>query len=79
MKTREAIRKLRWTLILNPPYSSEIAPSDFHIFGVLTDAICGERFGSDAEVIEDVKKWLQVQNSCIRRDRCSYFLLTQGC
>jgi len=43
------------------------------------DAICGKRFGSDAEVIEDVKKWLQVQNSSIRRDRCSYFLLTQGC
>jgi len=43
------------------------------------DTIYEERFGSDAEVIEDVEKWLQVQNSCIRRDTCSYFLLTQGC
>jgi hypothetical protein len=60
LKTREAITKLRRTLILNPPHSPEIAPSDFHIFGVLTDAICGERFGSDPEVIEDVKKWLHV-------------------
>ena len=29
------------------------------------DAIHGERIWSAAEVIEDVKQWLQGQNSCI--------------
>jgi hypothetical protein len=29
-------------------------------FGVLKDAICGKRFGSDDEVIEEVKKYMTV-------------------
>jgi hypothetical protein len=38
-------------------------PRDFHLFGALKDAINGKKFGSDDGVIEEVKKWLRVQNS----------------
>jgi hypothetical protein len=31
-------------------------------FGVLKDAICGKRFGSDDEVTEEVKKYMTEYN-----------------
>jgi hypothetical protein len=51
------------TVLPHPPYSPDLAPSDFHIFGALKDAIHGKRFGGNDEVIEEVKKWLRVQDS----------------
>jgi hypothetical protein len=57
LKTQEAVTKLGWTVLSRPPYSPDLAPSDFHLFGALKDAIRGKRFGSDDEVIEEVKKW----------------------
>jgi hypothetical protein len=46
------------TVLPHPPYSPNLAPSDFHIFGALKDVIHGKRFGSDGEVVEEVKQWL---------------------
>jgi histone-lysine N-methyltransferase SETMAR len=63
VKTQEAITKLGWTVLPHQPYRPDIAPSDFHLFGALKDAISGKRFGSDYEVTEKVKKWLRVQDS----------------
>jgi hypothetical protein len=40
-----------------------LAPSYFHLFEALKNAICGKRLESNKEVIEEIKKWLQVQNS----------------
>jgi histone-lysine N-methyltransferase SETMAR len=54
LKTREAITILGCTVLPHPPYSPDLAPSDFYLFGALKDAICGKRFGSDDEVAEDV-------------------------
>jgi histone-lysine N-methyltransferase SETMAR len=43
LKTQEAITKLGWIVLPHPPYSPDLAPSDFHIFGALKDAISWER------------------------------------
>jgi histone-lysine N-methyltransferase SETMAR len=51
------------TVLPHPPYSPDLAPSDFHLLGALNDAIRGKRFGSDDEITEEAKKWLQVQDS----------------
>jgi hypothetical protein len=37
--------------------------SALHLFGGLKDAIREKRFESDDEVVEEVKKWLRVQDS----------------
>ena len=47
----------------HPPCRTDLAASDFHLLGAPKDAIDGERFESDDEVIEEVKKWLRVQHS----------------
>jgi histone-lysine N-methyltransferase SETMAR len=63
LKTQEAITKLGWNVLPHPPYSPHLAPSDFHLFGALKDAIRKKRFGSDDKVTAEVKKWLRVQDS----------------
>jgi histone-lysine N-methyltransferase SETMAR len=54
--TREAIAKLQWTVLSHQPYSPVLAPSDYHRFGPLKDAIRGKRFEHDEEVITKVKR-----------------------
>ena len=63
LKTQEAITKLGWAVLPHPPYSPDLAPSDFHLFGALKDNIRRKRFGTDEEVVEEVKKWLRDQHS----------------
>ncbi|KDR07625.1 Histone-lysine N-methyltransferase SETMAR, partial [Zootermopsis nevadensis] len=57
-RTREEITKLGWTVLPHPPYSPDLAPSDFHLFGPLKDAIRGTRFEDDESVIQAVRTWL---------------------
>jgi len=45
----------------HPPYSPDLAPSDFHLFGPLKDALHGTRFEDDESVIHEVKTWLREQ------------------
>ena len=35
LRTQEAIQKLGWTTLPHPPYSPDLAPSDFHLFGTM--------------------------------------------
>jgi hypothetical protein len=55
-KTQEAITKLAWTVLLHPPCSPDLDPSDFHLFGALKGVIRGKMFRSDNEATEEVKK-----------------------
>jgi transposase len=80
LKAQEAITNLGWTVLPHTPYSPDLAPSDFHLFEALKDAIRGKRFGSDDEVIEEVKKWLRVKDSDWYKTgihTCSFFSLAQ--
>jgi hypothetical protein len=63
LKTREALTALGWTVLPHPLYSPDLAPSVFHLFGNIKDAIRGKRFGIDDEVNETVKKWLLLRKS----------------
>jgi hypothetical protein len=55
-----------WTVLPHSPYSPDLAPSDFHLFGSLKDALCGTHFEDDNSTIEAVKKWLR------RKDKSWY-------
>lgn len=62
LRTSEHIAKQGWTVLPHPPYSPDLAPSDFHLFGALKDGIRGRHFENNEEVIRAVKKWLRDQN-----------------
>jgi transposase len=59
LHTRGAITKLQWIVLSHPPYSPDLAPSDYHLFSPLKDAICRKKYVDDKEVISKVKRWLR--------------------
>ena len=52
LKPQEAITELTRTATLHPPYCPDLAPSDFHLFGALKDAIFGKLFESDDKITD---------------------------
>jgi hypothetical protein len=50
---------LRWTVLPHPPYSPDLAPSDYHLIGKLKDSIRGTKFEDDDSLVASVKKWLK--------------------
>ena len=55
------IASFGWTMVTHPPYSPDLAPSDYHLFGPLKEGVRGQHFTSDQEVKNTVRKWLKVQ------------------
>ena len=46
---------------MHAAYSPDLAPSDYHLFGPLKDALRGLRFTSNKGVKEGVHEWLAAQ------------------
>jgi len=52
---------LKFTVVPHPPYSPDLAPSDFWLFPKLKETLKGQHFSSGAEVGTAVCKWLSSQ------------------
>ncbi|GBO14025.1 hypothetical protein AVEN_240043-1 [Araneus ventricosus] len=50
-----------WEVLEHPPYSPDLSPCDFHIFGALKKALQGTRFHSEDAVKEAVQDFLKNQ------------------
>jgi len=59
--TVATIQDLSFECLLHPPYSPDLVPSDFHVFGPLKEAMGGKSFTSDEEVQQAVHEWLRSQ------------------
>ncbi|PNF22874.1 hypothetical protein B7P43_G14964, partial [Cryptotermes secundus] len=59
--TAETLQKLKFDVMAHPLYSPDLAPSDYHLFGPLKEALRGLRFTSDQEVKEAVHARLAAQ------------------
>ncbi|KAJ4435712.1 hypothetical protein ANN_18328 [Periplaneta americana] len=55
------ISKFGWEQIDYPPYSPDLAPSDFHLFLHLKKFLSGQRFDGDDEVKTAVREWFALQ------------------
>lgn len=49
-------------ILPHPPYSPDLAPSDFYLFPKLKTKLRGRRFGSNEDVMEAVNQFLEDQN-----------------
>lgn len=54
LKTKTKLKSLGWEVMQHPPYSPDLAPSDYHLFRSLQDNLDGKRF----ETVDDVQKYL---------------------
>jgi transposase len=58
-KIKDDITKLGWTTLPRPPYSPDVAPTDYHLFGKLKESIRRTRFEDDDALITATKRWLR--------------------
>ena len=53
--TMSKLNHLKWQLLPHPPYSPDLAPSDFHLVGPLKEPLRGIRFKDEREIKKAVK------------------------
>jgi len=63
LATQKKLAYLGFQCLDHPPYSPDLAPSDYHLFPRLKKQLEGCHFSSDAEVIAAVETWLDGQLS----------------
>jgi histone-lysine N-methyltransferase SETMAR len=55
-KINETLRNFKWE-VLEHPYTHDLAPSDFHLFGPLKHHLSAEQFPDDEAVEREVTAW----------------------
>jgi len=53
--------EMHWEVFPHPAYSPDLAPSDFHLFGRLKEAMKKKMFRDDHEVKLFLQRWLEEQ------------------
>jgi transposase len=83
--TVDKLRALKFEVLKHPPYSPDLVPSDFHLFGHMKEHLRGQNFTDDNEVMEAVQSWLKATLKSffledIRKlvDRQTKFVAKQG-
>ena len=61
LATQKKLAYLGFQCLDHPPYSPDLAPSDYHLFPGLKKQLKGRHFSSDAEVIAGAETWLDGQ------------------
>jgi histone-lysine N-methyltransferase SETMAR len=57
LRTTEAINKFGWKVLPHPPYSPDLAPSNYHLFGKLKDSLRGSKFEDDESLVAAAKNF----------------------
>jgi len=63
LATQKKLAYLGFQCLNHPPYSPDLAPSDYHLFSGLKKTVERSPFSSDAEVIAAAETWLDGQAS----------------
>ena len=63
LATQNKLAYLGFQYLDHPPYSPDLAPSDYHLFPGLKKQLKLRHFSSDAEVIAAAETWLDGQPS----------------
>jgi histone-lysine N-methyltransferase SETMAR len=68
---RDVLREFRWEVLPHPPYSPDLAPSDFFLFPKLKESLKGIRFASTDEAKNAANTWFQTRPDKFFRDGLS--------
>ncbi|XP_014614689.1 PREDICTED: histone-lysine N-methyltransferase SETMAR-like [Polistes canadensis] len=58
LATRKKLMDIGWELMLHPPYSPDLAPSDYHLFRSLNNSLRGKIFNDDDAVKRHLLQFL---------------------
>jgi transposase len=56
--TNALIKFFSWEIFDHPPYSPDLAPSDYHLFTKMKVRLATQRFHTNEELVDGVKNWL---------------------
>jgi histone-lysine N-methyltransferase SETMAR len=59
--TQALLKHSNWELFDNPPYSPDLAPSDYYLFTYLKKWLQSQCFNNNEMLRESVKTWLSLQ------------------
>ena len=59
MKTMAKLNEMGFELLPHPPYSPDLAPSDFFLFSDLKRMLAGKKFNADEEVISETEAYFE--------------------
>lgn len=62
------LQTLKWEVLPHPPYSPDIAPSDYHLFRSMTHGLADQRFHSYEEAQKWVDDWIAAKPAEFFRD-----------
>ena len=62
MKTMAKLSELGYELLPHPPYSPDLAPSNYWLFADLKKMLQGKRFGSNEEVIAETEAYFEAKD-----------------
>jgi histone-lysine N-methyltransferase SETMAR len=57
-RTNALIKRLNWQIFNHSSYSSDLAPSDYHLFSNMKDWLTTQHFHSNEELMDGVNNWL---------------------
>ena len=73
--TVEVINSLGWELLPHPPYSSDIAPSDYHLFRAMDNHMRNRQFRTREDVENEIKTFFASKD--VNFHKCGIYDLVQ--
>ena len=70
MKTMVKLNELSFELLSHPPYSPDLAPSDYWLSAALKKILQGKRFGSNEEVIAETEACFESKDEPYSKKLC---------
>ena len=65
--TMVKLHELHFHLLLYPPYSPDLAPSDYWLLADLKRMLLGKRFGSNEEVILETEAYFEAKDKSFKK------------
>ena len=62
IKTMAKLHELNFELLPHPPYSPDLAPSDYWLFADLKKMLAGKKFRSNEEVIAETEAYFEAKD-----------------
>jgi len=72
------LETLKWEVLSHPPYSPDVAPSDYHLFRSMAHSLADQHFRSYEEVKNWIDSWIASKDDQIFSTRDSYATRKMG-
>ena len=62
-QTMQKLRTLGFNILPHPPYSPDLAPSNYYLFSAMKSAIRGKNYNNVADIQLDINNWIESKDT----------------